>query len=203
MSDESTKAHQLREIVTFSSLVTSSLDPREVRRRAVEASTRLVGAERASLLLIEGRGKRLYFEVALGEDSDKLERVRLVPGQGIAGMVAADRTPLIVNDVQSDPRYLKDIDASTGFVTRSMICVPVACRGQLLGVLQVINKSGGDFDGDDLAVVSALGNQIAIGLENARLHERLRRSFIEMWVYAAMLVIVLVTVGWWLASLAG
>ena len=201
MTDECVKAEQLREIVTLSSLVTSSLDPREIRRRAVEASVRLVGAERASLLLLEGKGDRLYFEVALGEDAEKLERVRIIPGQGIAGAVARSCQPVVINDVQADPRYWAGVDQQTGFVTRSMICVPLACKGQTLGVLQVMNKADGAFTDDDLQLISTLGNQIAIGIENARLHERLRHNFLEMWIYAAVLVAVLLAAGWWLVSL--
>lgn len=201
MTDECVKADQLQEIVTLSSLVTSSLDPREIRQRAVEASTRLVGAERASLLLLEGKGDRLYFEVALGTDAEKLERVRIVPGQGIAGSVARSCQAVVINDVQADPRYWAGLDQQTGFVTRSMICVPLACKGQTLGVLQVINKIDGAFTAADEQLISTLGNQIAIGIENARLHERLRHNFLEMWIYAAVLVAVLLVAGWWLVSL--
>ncbi|MHB9003045.1 MAG: GAF domain-containing protein, partial [Coriobacteriia bacterium] len=100
-----TEHEQLRELIGVSALVTSSLDAREIRRRAVEAATRLVDAERASLLLLDGNGERMYFEVALGDDADMLSKVRMVPGQGIAGSVVQTRAPAVVNDVRSDPRY--------------------------------------------------------------------------------------------------
>ena len=192
---------QLRELIAVSALITSSLDAREIRRRAVEAATRLVDAERASLLLIDGSGSRLYFEVALGDDADVLSRVRMVPGQGIAGSVAQTCSPAIVNDVQSDPRYCPDLDARTEFVTRSMIAVPLSCKDTPLGVLEVINKRGGDFTTEDLTVITALGNQIAIAVDNARLYARLRRSFVEIAVYAAIFSVVFVSVGLWIISL--
>ncbi len=201
MSDDRLKAEQLREIIEVSALITSSLDPREVRRRAVEAATRLVDAERASLLLVERAGGRLYFEVALGEDTDNLSRVRLVPGQGIAGSVLQSCAPVIVNDVQSDPRYCRDLDTRTGFVTRSMICAPLSCKDETLGVLEVINKRSGEFDEDDLGVVNALANEIAVAVENSRLYERLRRSLIEMSVYATIFATVFVVIGYWLVTL--
>ena len=201
MSDDRLKAEQLREIIEVSALITSSLDPREVRRQAVEAATRLVDAERASLLLVERAGGRLYFEVALGEDTDELSRVRLIPGQGIAGSVLQSCTPVIVNDVQSDSRYCPDLDTRTGFVTRSMICAPLSCKGEALGVLEVINKRSAEFDEGDLAVVNALANEIAIAVENSRLYERLRRSLIEMSVYATIFATVFVVVGYWLVTL--
>ncbi|PKQ29840.1 MAG: hypothetical protein CVT60_03345 [Actinobacteria bacterium HGW-Actinobacteria-10] len=192
---------QLRELIGVSALITSSLDAGEIRRRAVEAATRLVGAERASLLLIDGTGERMYFEVATGDDTDILSKVRMVPGQGIAGSVVQSCAAAVVNDVQSDPRYCRELDAQTDFVTRSMIAVPLSCRGNPLGVLEVINKRNGEFDEADLALVTSLGNHIAIAVENARLYSRLRRSFVEMAVYAALFAVVFVAVGFWIISL--
>lgn len=196
-----TEQQQLHELIGVSALITSSLDAGEIRHRAVEAAARLVDAERASLLLIDGTGERMYFEVALGDDAEVLSRVRMVPGQGIAGSVVQSCTPAVVNDVQSDPRYCRDLDARTEFVTRSMIAVPLTYRGNPLGVLEVINKRSGEFDESDLALVTALGNHIAIAIENARLYARLRRSFVETAVYAALFAVVFVAVGFWIITL--
>lgn len=199
--DTRLKAEQLREIIDVSALITSSLDPKEIRRRAVEAATRLVDAERASLLLASGRNHHMYFEVALGDESGELARVSMVPGQGIAGTVLSTGTPIIVDDVQSDPRHCADIDQKTGFAPRTMICAPLICKGTTLGVLQVINKRSGDFDEEDLAIVTALANQIAIAVENARLYRRLRRSFLETAAYVAIFATAFIAAGLWLVSL--
>lgn len=201
MPEERLEARQLREIIEVSGLITSTLDEREIRRRAVEAATRLIDAERASLLLIDGRAGNLHFDVALGEDPDRLNRVRLRPGEGIAGTVVKTCSPLIVNDVAADTRYRPDFDARTGFQTKSMICAPLTCKGTPLGVLEVINKRSGPFDQEDLAVASALANQIAIAVENSRLHRRLKRSFVEVSVYAAIFSVAFIGVGLWLVSL--
>lgn len=201
MTDDRLTASRLREIVEVSALITSTLDPLEIRQRAVEAAARLTGAERASLLLIDRRGGRLYFEIALGDDTSDLTRVAMVPGQGIAGSVVLSRTPAIVNDVHSDERYDPSFDAVTGFSTRSMICVPVSYKDRPLGVLEVINKGGGEFDVGDLEVTSALANHIAIALDNARAHARLKRSFAEVAVYAALSALVFVAAGLWVLSL--
>ena len=203
MTDDRLMASRLREIVDVSALITSTLDPLEIRRRAVEAAARLAGAERASLLLIDRRAKRLYFEVALGDDTSDLSRVAMVPGQGIAGSVLLSRTPVIVNDVRSDDRYDPSFDAKSGFTTRSMICVPVSYKDRPLGVLQVINKRDGEFDESDLEVTAALANHIAIALDNARAHTRLKRSFAEVAVYAALSALAFVAAGLWVLSLGG
>lgn len=203
MTDDRLTASRLREIVDVSALITSTLDPLEIRRRAVEAAARLAGAERASLLLIDRRAKRLYFEVALGDDTSDLRRVAMVPGQGIAGSVLLSRTPVIVNDVRLDDRYDPGFDVKSGFTTRSMICVPVSYKDRPLGVLQVINKRDGVFDESDLEVTAALANHIAIALDNARAHTRLKRSFAEVAVYAALSALAFVAAGLWVLSLGG
>lgn len=191
---------QLAALVETSALLSSTLEPAEIRRRAIEACTRVVDAERASLLVADRKG-RLYFEVALGDDGT-LNEVRIDPGQGIAGCVLQSREAEIVNDVAGDERYLSSIDERTGFRTRNTLCVPVTTKGETLGVVQVVNKIGGDFDAQDLVVVGALANQIAVAMENARLYQRLRRAYIESVVYAALFSIVFVAAGVWLLSLS-
>ncbi|MDZ4169247.1 MAG: GAF domain-containing protein [Coriobacteriia bacterium] len=200
MTPEERLDTQLRELVELAALVNSTLDPREIRRSAVEASTRLVGAERASLLLLESRRKQLYFEVALGDETDTLKRVRMVPGEGIAGSVLATCTPEIIADVQADARHLGLADTDTGYVTRTMLAIPLSCHGEPVGVLEIINKRGGHFTAADLELGVALGNHIAVAVENARLYERLRKGYLEAWVYAALLAALLVGLGGWLLA---
>ena len=200
MTPEERLDAQMAELVEVTALVTSSLDPAQIRRRAVEAAVRLVDAERASLLLTEKRGGRLYFEVALGDGTEALSRARLVPGQGIAGSVLASCTPEIVADVASDPRQLAGADAATGYVTRSMLAVPLTCRGEVLGVLEIINKREGAFTARDLELAAALAGQVAIAVQNARLFGRLRSAYFETWVYAALLAAVLMAAGGWLLA---
>lgn len=200
MTHEERADAQLNELMELTALVTSSLDPAQVRRRAVEAAARLVDAERASLLVLEKRGGRLFFDVALGDDSGALSRMRIMPGQGIAGHVFESCTPEIVHDVAADPRHFSTADSTTGYVTRDMLVVPLSCRGEKLGVLEIINKREGSFTSRDLELASALAGQIAIALMNARLLARVRSAYLEAWAYAAVLAIALTAAGAWLLT---
>ena len=85
MSDKRLK--QLTTLMEMASLVNSTLDTHEIRKRAIEAATALLGAEAGSLLLVDQETGELFFEVALGEKGDRLKEIRLKPGQGIAGWV--------------------------------------------------------------------------------------------------------------------
>jgi len=173
------KNQQLRTLIEMSSLINSTLDTREIRKRAIEAATRLVDAETGSLLLVDHETGDLFFEVALGDKGDVLKEIRLSKGQGIAGYVAGSGEPLIIHDVQSDQRFFKGADEKSLFKTKSMLCVPVMTKEKIIGVLQAINKNQGTFDEEDQEGLSALANQVAVAVENANLYRQLKETFYE------------------------
>lgn len=175
LSKDDTRLHS---VMVLAALINSSLDPVEIRQLAVEAATRCVGADAASLLLLDHDTQELYFEVATGEKKDRLKEVRLKPGQGIAGWVASKGGALIIDDVQNDRRFYRDIDNSTGYETRSMIVAPIASKERILGVLQAVNKKEGNFTNDDLALLETLANQVGTAIEKAMLHQELRETFL-------------------------
>jgi len=161
----------------LTALINSTLDTREVRKRAIEAATRLVDAEAGSLLLIDSDTGELFFEIAIGDKGEKLKEIRLKRGEGIAGWVAENGEPVIIHDVQSDPRFFKDADSKSKFFTRDMICVPVKTKDKILGVLQTINKQTDSFDNEDMEMLGALANQVAVAIENANLYQELKDTF--------------------------
>jgi len=155
----------------ISALLNSTLNPAEIRKRAIEAATVLMEADVGALLLIDEKNNELYFDVALGEKGDKVRQVRLRIGEGIAGHVAKTHTPVIVNDVQNDSRFSKRSDMQADFVTRNMVCIPILAKDKIIGVLQAINKKkDGRFNDEDLQVFIALGHQVGIAIENGNLY---------------------------------
>ena len=165
------KLEQLNTLIEMTSLINSTLNPAMVRKKAVEAVTRLLDTEAGSLLLTDQKTGDLFFEVALGEKGEEIKSVRLKKGVGIAGWVVAHDEPVMTNNACSDPRFFVDVDAKSGFVTRSMICVPVKSKDRILGALQAINIIDGDFEEDDVLILQALANQVAVAIENARLYQ--------------------------------
>src|SRR3972149_1731578 len=176
---ESAKEEQLRTLTKLSAILNSTLDPKEVQKRAMEAATELMNAQVGSLLLVDEKNNELYFEVALGEKGAQVKAIRLKIGEGIAGWVAQHGEPLIVEDVQKDPRFAKKADKKSSFVTRNMICVPVRIKDKTIGVLQAINKEEGAFAQEHLEQFQMLANKVGIAIENARLMEDLRQTFYE------------------------
>jgi len=172
------KVGQLSTLMALSTILNSTLEQKEVRKRAIEAATRLTESEVGSLLLIDEEKNELFFEVALGEKGEKVKEIRLRMGEGIAGWVAKTGEPVIIDDVQNDPRFFKDADKKSSFVTRNMMCVPVKSEGKAIGVLQSINKlKGGKFTKDDLEGFISLADQVAIAIEKSRLYQELRDTF--------------------------
>lgn len=175
--DAERKLRQLHALIEMTSLINSTLDPGEVRRRAIEAAAELVNAEAGSLLLIDSEKGELFFEVATGEKGEKVKEIRLKMGEGIAGWVAEKGEPVIIYDVQHDPRFFKGVDEKSEFKTKNLIGVPVKTKDRIIGVLEAINKRDGRFDEDDREILQAFANQVAIAIENANLYKELKETF--------------------------
>ena len=174
------KVERLALLSQLGQILNSTLDHKEIRRRAMKAATRLMKAEVGSLLLIDEEKGQLYFEVALGGQEDDIKMISLSSGEGIAGWVAQYGEPLVVNSPQKDPRFFKGVDERTEFKTRNIICVPVKVKGKVIGVLEAINKQGKEeFDKEDLILLTSLADQVAIALDNSRLYQELEEIFFQ------------------------
>jgi putative nucleotidyltransferase with HDIG domain len=161
-------------------ILNSTLEHREVRKRAIEAATQLMKAETGSLLLIHERKRELYFEVALGDKEETIKTITLAMGEGIAGWVAQNGRPLIVNHPEEDRRFYRGVDGRTAFKTRNLICVPLKVKKKVIGVLEAINKRNeDDFDQEDLDLFTSLADQVAIALDNARLYQEQEEMFFQ------------------------
>jgi HD-GYP domain-containing protein (c-di-GMP phosphodiesterase class II) len=174
------KVKRLALLSQLSQILNSTLDPKVIRRRAMEAATRLMKAEVGSLLLVHEEKRYLYFEVALGEREEDIKTISLNFGEGIAGWVAQHGKPLIVNSPEKDRRFFKGVDKRLEFKTRNIICVPVRVKGKTIGVLEAINKKEKRrFNKEDLSLLTSLADQVAIALDNSRLYQELEEMFFQ------------------------
>jgi len=138
----------LEMLVMVSRLLSSKLDISELLLTIMRLASRVVGAERASLYLLDEKTKELYFDVALGLPED-VQKMRFKIGEGIAGTCAKEGRSLIINDVANDPRHARKVDNKSGFETRSLLTCPMIIKGKVIGVVQAINKTDGDFQESD------------------------------------------------------
>ena len=98
----------------------------------------------------------------------------------MAGWVIENGEPVLLPEAGDDERFCDEVDQITGFVTRSMICAPLRVGEATIGVVEIINKLQGEFSADDLRLLSALANQVAIAIKNARLYQELQDAYHEL-----------------------
>jgi GAF domain-containing protein len=118
--------------------------PDRVFAEILDIVVEAVPCEAASLLLVTGEDGTMTFVAATGPVAEKIKGLKIPPGIGIAGTCAAEHVTIGVSDVQKEPRFAKEISESLGFQTRSLLAVPIVFKGDLGGVVELVNKSGGD-----------------------------------------------------------
>jgi len=137
--------------------------------KAIEA----LNAEKGSIMLFDAESGLLSCEVALGYPGKIEKRVSFVPGQGIAGTAFLDGRTVIANDTQNDPRFMRtDSTQASDNVTRSLLCIPMKSKDEMIGVINIVNsKNSSGFGDSDIALAEALASQAAVTIDNARLYE--------------------------------
>ena len=141
-------------------------------REIVESIRVFMDAERCTLFQYDESRQELWSKIFSGP---RIEEIRVALGEGIAGFVMKTGEWVRIDDAAQDPRFQARFDRQSGFVTRSVLCVPlVNVQGTRIGVVQVINKRSGSFSERDAELLAALNAQAAIAIENGHLYERLR-----------------------------
>jgi diguanylate cyclase (GGDEF)-like protein len=166
-------------MIEIGKALTSTLDIHAILETIMKQVERLIKPKAWSLLLVDGESGDLIFEIAVSTVSEQLKGVRLERGKGIAGWVAQHGEPLLLPDVSKDERFAVDIDQKMMFTTRSIVCVPMKIKDQVIGVIELINSfEDTDFDESDIQLISAIADFAAIAIENARNYKRINELVI-------------------------
>src|SRR6185312_12697288 len=119
-----------------------------------------------SLFELDPKANHLFFRAAAGTSSDKVANFTVPVGQGIVGFVAESRQPLVVSDAAENKIHLKKIDEAVGFQTRNLVAIPILVRGQLYGVLELLNRVGeSTYSKQDVELLSYCAEMAARALE--------------------------------------
>jgi PAS domain S-box-containing protein len=155
----------------ISHALSATLNVQEIYRLLTGPIRQMLNVETLSVGLIDSiTGDIVFVEQLLGPLFSKMSPIRLKRSQGIAGWVAENQEPVIINDAYTDQRFFAGVDRRSGFRTNSMICIPLQVEERTIGVLQAINRRSGKFGNHDLQLMQALGGPLAAAIENARLH---------------------------------
>ncbi|MDW7773595.1 MAG: GAF domain-containing protein [Desulfobulbaceae bacterium] len=164
--------HQIEILHQVNRFMESVDDLHRMLQQIMKMSMAAVSAQASSVFLYNAEKKELYVDVALGEKGHKLRECRVKLGEGIVGCAAGNLEIINTPDARQDSRFDGSWDRMTGFVTRAILAVPMVRRGELVGVLEVINKEGAaGFTRDDQELIAMIASQAAIAVENAKLFQ--------------------------------
>lgn len=138
---------------------------RSVARRVAA----MTDADTCSIMLLDDQRRELLFKEAYGLPRREIERIRFRMGEGIAGWVALKRKAARVADVSKDRRFKSFPEQTTRIV--SLLCVPLAVRGRVLGVVSMNSARRGAFGARHQAILEHLAGHLALEIENHRLYE--------------------------------
>lgn len=170
-----------KKLIDIMNKINSSISFQHLITTIIESANELLDAEGASLLLLDEETDELIFDIVLSDKGEIITGKRLKTGQGIAGHVAKTGESMIVNDVSRDSRFCDEIDATSGFSTRSIIAVPVTVKDKLIGVLEAVNCSNpGGFGDNDLVMLDYIANAAAISINNRELMANLKNRVNEL-----------------------
>lgn len=168
----------LSRFLNLSEIITLQTGIEGLIKRVVTMASKTLKADRASLFLVDNFKNELWSKVAEGLD---VQEIRIPIGKGVAGWVAENDEFINIPDAYKDFRFDPAIDRKTGYRTRDILCGPVkSLQGEIIGVIQVINKEKGGFTPDDEEIFKAFAYQTAISVENYNLYQKLMQSHERM-----------------------
>ena len=173
-----TSLDRLSRLMKIGAAISSELDLDALLRTISQTTSHLLQAERSTVFVVDSAKNELWSRVAEGLGN---KEIRIPLSAGIAGLVATTGNPVRISDAYRDPRFNPEVDKRTGYMTRSILCVPMRNRrGQVIGVFQVLNKRDGEFTALDEQLLASLSSQAAVAVENAKLYEEVQRTLTQL-----------------------
>ncbi|NLX13506.1 MAG: sigma 54-interacting transcriptional regulator [Phycisphaerales bacterium] len=167
----------LSALLQASSAINSSLDLNQTLQTVALRAVEVIGAEGSCVLLLDRQRHKLVFKAVTGVSAPVLLNTEFDADFGIAGRVVRTSQPTLVTDVRKDESFFPGIDEKSGFTTRGLIAAPLIHKGQVIGVVEVVNKTGvGGFSTEDTDLLQIFANLAASGMANAQRYDRLRKQ---------------------------
>ena len=171
------KSKDLSKLLDISLSMIEKTDLSSLLGLIMEEATKTMHADRSTLYLIDRERNELVSFIA---QQSGIKEIRLPLGMGIAGHVAETGKTVNIEDAYKNPLFNKETDIQTGYITRTVLCVPMKNReGEIIGVLQVLNKKTGLFTEYDEWLFRTYAAYAATAIENARLHEEREKTFLS------------------------
>jgi GAF domain-containing protein len=165
---------------SYQEAVAAGMLPSEESHRAllqsiVDVARAIFGARASSIFLLDSSTDELVFEAVSGEGEGDLIGMRIPSSTGIAGWVLVTGQPIVIDDLQQDPRHARQAAERTGYVPEALMAVPLANGDTMLGVLQVLDRDKSrTFSLGEIDLLILFANQAAIGLDLLQTARRAR-----------------------------
>jgi sigma-B regulation protein RsbU (phosphoserine phosphatase) len=158
-------------LLEVADVVNTTLDLNTILRRVAELVSRVIDFQHFAILLLNEKTQEMRIRFSIGHPPETVERFRIKVGEGVTGLAAQRREPVLVNDVMKSPQYIETIPQ-----VRSELAVPLIIKNRVIGVIDIEAPQPGYFTEDHQRLLSLIASRIAIGIENARLYTRASRQ---------------------------
>lgn len=173
MTLKDSKPELIKLYSSLGKIITSSLEQQEVLNAVMEEVRLFFSPKNWSLMSYDENSEELFFLIAEGIQFNHIRNIRLKSGEGIAGSVVQTKSPIFVENVKNDPRFSKKVDEKTGFETKTIIAVPMIFRGEVHGVIELVNRfDGSSFSPEDLVILQTIADFTAISLAHSDQYEK-------------------------------
>jgi signal transduction histidine kinase len=159
-------------LIEISRDLASTLDLDTLLSDIVHAAADITSAEAASILLYDDTARQLYFQIATNIDEPTMRGLVVPLDNSIAGWIVTNRQTVRIDDAHQDERFFGDVDQTIDYSTKSLLGIPLITKNKVVGVLEVVNKKRGKFTDADESILTVLGAQAAVAIENARLFQQ-------------------------------
>ena len=164
---------ELSALIEINRMVTSSLELDEVLEATMQGIREILRVEAGSLVLVDDEIGGVVFRKTFSPEQGWITGRTIQPEEGIVGYVVQSGETKLVNNVERDPHFSVEVDEEMGFTSRSILCVPLKIRGQVIGAVEVINQLDGAFTQQDLELLQAMAASVAVAVDNANLYSEL------------------------------
>jgi sigma-B regulation protein RsbU (phosphoserine phosphatase) len=158
-------------LLEVADVVNTTLDLDTTLGRVAELVRKVIQYEIFAILLLNEKTQELFFRFQVGYTREVAERTRVKVGEGVTGLAAQRREPILVGDVTKDPRYISAIPN-----VRSELAVPLILKNRLIGVIDIESPRPNHFTEEHKRLLTLIASRMAVGIENARLYTRSTRQ---------------------------
>jgi signal transduction protein with GAF and PtsI domain len=159
---------QIKALAKISKAIVSDLYLEDILRLVVTVTAEVMGSNICSLMLIDERSKELVIRASQSMSEEYNKKPPLKIGEGVAGRVVQENKPIVIKDVTKEKKYrYRDIAKREGL--RSLLCVPLAVKGRVIGVINCYTAALHDFGETEIEVLTSIASQAAVAIENTEL----------------------------------